>query len=227
MVRRLGDTVARMAGKWTDRLAGKFIVIDGPDGAGKTTQAGMLAEFLRGEGLSVCEVRDPGGTAIGGKIREILLDAANAPMAVECELMLYMASRAQLAQEVIRPALAARQCVLGDRYISSTVAYQGAGGIDPEAVRRAGRIAVGETWPDLTVVLDLPSEEGLARAKQARRHDRMEAKGLDFHRKVRELFLLQAREDPAHFAVVDGSGGVEEVHARLVAAIEDWAAANA
>ena len=227
MGRRLGDTVARMAGKWTDRLAGKFIVIDGPDGAGKTTQVGMLAEFLRAEGLVVREVRDPGGTAVGAKIREILLDRANAEMAVECELMLYMASRAQLAEEVIRPALAAGQCVIGDRYISSTIAYQGAGGIDPEVVRRAGRIAVGETWPDLTVVLDLPSEEGLARAKQTRRHDRMEAKGAEFHRKVRELFLLQARQDATRFAVVDGSGGVEEVHARLVAAIGDWAAANA
>jgi len=227
MARRLGHTVARMAAKWTDRLAGKFLVIDGPDGAGKTTQAGMLAEFLRAEGLTVREVRDPGGTAIGGKIREVLLDPANAPMAVACELMLYMASRAQLAEEVIRPALAAGQCVLGDRYISASVAYQGAGGIDPQAVRQAGRIAVGETRPDLTVVLDLPSEAGLARAKQARGHDRMEAKGQEFHRKVRELFLLQARQAPARFAVVDGSGRVEEVHARLRDAIRDWLAANA
>ena len=129
------------------KLVGKFIVIDGPDGAGKTTQAMLLAEHLRAGGLEVRLVRDPGGTAIGDRIRQILLDRTHGEMAVECELMLYMASRAQLAAEIIRPALAAGQCVLSDRYISSTIAYQGAGGANPEAIRQAGRIAVGQTWP--------------------------------------------------------------------------------
>jgi dTMP kinase len=144
-------------------------------------------------------------------------------MAVTCELMLYMASRAQLAAEVIRPALSLGQCVLSDRFISATIAYQGAGGMDAQSVRQAGRIAVGATWPDLTIVLDLASDEGLARAASARGHDRMEAKGLDFHRRVRELFLLQARQDPAHFAVVDASGTVDQVHARIRQAVEKWA----
>jgi dTMP kinase len=210
-----------------DKLAGKFLVIDGPDGAGKTTQLKRLAEFLRAEGAEVCEVRDPGGTAIGDHVRRVLLDRENDEMAVECELMLYMASRAQLAAEVIRPALAAGQCVLGDRYVSSTVAYQGAGGVPADTVRQAARIAVGETWPDLTVVLDLPSEEGLARVGRSGEHDRMEAKGLDFHRKVRELFLLQAREDPKHFVVVDATGGADEVHRRVRTAVTDWAGEHA
>jgi len=210
-----------MSEQWTDRLTGKFLVIDGPDGAGKSTQLALLAERLEAAGVGVRVVRDPGGTAIGAKIRKILLDRANAPMAVACELMLYMASRAQLAEEVIRPALAAGQCVLCDRYISSTVAYQGAGGIDGKIVHRAGRIAVGETWPDLTVLLDLPSDEGLSRTGEP---DRMEAKGSAFHRRVRELFLLQAREDPARFTVVDAAGSVEAVGARVASAIENWTA---
>ena len=210
-----------------DRLAGRFIVIDGPDGAGKSTQLKLLADFLRAGGAAVREVRDPGGTAIGDRIRGILLDRANGEMSVECELMLYMASRAQLAAEVIRPALARGECVLGDRYVSSTIAYQGAGGVEAQVVRQAARAAVGETWPDLTIVLDLPSEEGLRRAGKGGRHDRMEAKGLAFHRKVRELFLIQAGEDPNHFAVVDGGGSVEAVQAALREALGAWTDANA
>ena len=117
-----------------DTLAGKFIVIDGPDGAGKTTQAKLLAGFLIESGLEVQRIRDPGGTEIGDEIRTILLDNRHHKMSVQCELMLYMASRAQLAQEVIAPALAEGTCVLGDRYVSSTIAYQGAGGADVAAI---------------------------------------------------------------------------------------------
>jgi len=214
-------------GSLANRLAGRFLVIDGPDGAGKSTQVAMLAGVLRAEGVAVRTVQDPGGTRIGGRIREILLDREHGEMGVECELMLYMASRAQLAHEVIRPALAAGQCVLGDRYISSTIAYQGAGGVEAEAVRQAGRIAVGETWPAMTLVLDLPSEEGLARAGKAAGHDRMEAKGIAFHRKVRERFLLQAQEDPGHYVVVDATGTPQDVHRRVRQAVEDWAISSA
>jgi len=202
-----------------EKLAGRFIVIDGGDGVGKSTQVHALAEFLRGQGVALRQVRDPGGTAIGEKIRRILLDKRHGEMAIRCELMLYMASRAQLAAEVIAPALAEGQCVLGDRYISSTVAYQGAGGIDVEDVLAAGRLAVGQTWPDLTIILDLPVEAGLARLSGP--VDRMEAKDLAFHRRVRELFLQQAESQPDRFAVVDATGGVDEVQQRIRAVIAD------
>jgi len=199
--------------EFAEKLAGRFLVIDGPDGAGKTTQATMLAEWLSDRGVDVTTVRDPGGTPIGDRIREILLDNGCAEMTVECELMLYMASRAQLVAEIVRPALAAGRCVLSDRYISATVAYQGAGGSDPTAVRTVGEIAVGGLWPDLTIVLDLPPEAGLARLTDA--PDRMEAKNLAFHRRVRQLFLDQASADPARFAVVDGAGPVPQVQQRV------------
>lgn len=206
-------------------LPSRFVVIDGPDGSGKTTQVELLSAALRAGGVNVCQVRDPGGTAIGEKVRAILLDRGHDEMVVQCELMLYMASRAQLAEQVIGPALAAGQCVLGDRYISSTVAYQGAGGLDTQSVLAAGRIAVGATWPDLTVVLDLPAEAGLERTRRKAgggAQDRIEAKAIAFHRKVRELFLKQAADDPAHFVVVDGAPDAQQVHRRILDVLANW-----
>jgi len=194
-------------------LAGKFIVLDGPDGAGKSTQLASLADFLRQTGVELVRTRDPGGTVIGDRIRQILLDRSHEKMSIACELMLYMASRAQLVAEVIAPALRAGCCVLCDRYISSTVAYQGAGGADVEAILSAARVAVGDVWPDLTVILDIDPAAGLARLTGAK--DRMEAKNLPFHRRVRELFLKQAADHPQRFAVLDASAGTEEVQRRL------------
>jgi dTMP kinase len=217
---------------WTN-LAGKFIVIDGPDGAGKSTQLTMLAAFLRERGLDVVQTRDPGGTAIGDRIRAILLDNAHSEMAVTCETMLYMASRAQLVAEVIRPALSRGACVLCDRFVSSTIAYQGAGGADIEAIRRVADVAVGGIWPDLTVILDLGHDEGLRRAGArvpcpspgghvSPALDRMESKGDRFHQRVREMFLAQAKDQPDKFAVIDAAGTAEQVQERLREKISDW-----
>jgi dTMP kinase len=141
-------------------LPGRFIVIDGPDGAGKTTQLKLLADHLRKEGLAVEVVVDPGTTKIGDKIRNLLLDRDSGEIAAMCETLLFMASRAQLVHERVRPALAARKVVLCDRFISASLAYQGAAGVDSEKIIQLGDIAVEGLWPDVTLILDVTVEEG-------------------------------------------------------------------
>ena len=202
-----------------DKLAGKFIVIDGPDGAGKSTQLKRLAEWFRSLGVEPIETRDPGGTAIGESIRRILLDTEHAEMAVDCETLLYMASRTQLWCELIRPALQSGGCVISDRWVSATVAYQGAGGVDTEAILAIYNTALPGVGPDLTVVLDIDAEHGLARTGRHEARDRMESKDLAFHRKVRELFLRQAEREPERFVVVDASGEPGQVQDRLRQAV--------
>lgn len=202
------------------RLTGKFLVIDGPDGAGKSTQLTRLTDGLRAEGLEVTTTRDPGGTVIGDRIRDILLDGRHGEMAVACETMLYMASRAQLVEQVVRPALAAGRCVLCDRFISATVAYQGAGGADEAQILSVGKVAVGDTWPDLTILLDLDSATGLSRVGSE--PDRMEARGLEFHRRVRDGFLRQAKQRPDRYAVVDATGEADEVAQRIRRVLDAW-----
>jgi dTMP kinase len=208
----------------TDRLQGRFIVLDGPDGGGKSTHVRMLSEAMEARGVSVVTARDPGGTPIGDKIREILLDRAHTEMAIGCETLLYMASRAQLMSEVIRPALEAGSCVICDRWVSATIAYQVAGGTQRENVLMAYRSALDGLWPDLTILLDLPVEAGLARLGKADDLDRMEVKDLEFHRRVRELFLEQASAEPGRFAVVDASTTIDDVHRRLLGTLDarEW-----
>ena len=179
----------------TEKLAGAFVVVDGPDGAGKSTQVDRLVGWLGGLGVAAVRAQDPGGTVIGDRLREILLAGDCAEMSVTCETMLYMASRAQLVAQVIRPALAAGRCVVCDRFVSATVAYQGAGGGDVAEILRVADVAIGHTWPDLTLILDIDAEHGLGRIGSA--PDRMEAKGAAFHRRVREAVLRQAGEKPA------------------------------
>lgn len=207
-------------GDLRDNLAGKFIVLDGPDGSGKSTQVKLLAEFLTERGVKVCPVRDPGGTAIGDKIRAILLDKAHDEMCVQCELMLYMASRAQLVSQIIRPALQSGQCVLSDRYVSSTIAYQGAGGVHVPDILAAAKAAVGGLWPALTILLDMPPETGLARLPAA--PDRMESKNLEFHQRVRALYLQQALQSPAKYAIVDAVGTIESVQKLIRRVFDTW-----
>ena len=171
--------------------------------------------------MIVCEVREPGGTAIGEQIRSILLDPANAEMAVRTEMLLYMASRAQLVSERIVPALRQGQLVLADRFISSTLAYQGtAGGLPLEDIRRVGAIVCQEARPDVTVIFDV--DEATAASRLNPLLDRMEAKGAEFHRRVREGFLSQAREDPDDYVVVDARPSADVVFERLLTALRSF-----
>jgi len=190
---------------------GVFIAIEGPDGSGKTTQARHLVERLSAEGRDVLAVREPGGTPAGERIREILLDPAVGELSAECETFLYMAARAELVRRVIRPALESGRVVISDRYLLSTVAYQGgAGALGAEAVRETGRLATGDLSPDRTVVIDVPARTGLARVKAAGAADRMEGKGLAYHEAVREAYLAEASRD-ASAVVVDGTRSEDEV----------------
>ncbi|HOB73001.1 MAG TPA: dTMP kinase [Phycisphaerae bacterium] len=218
------------------KLAGKFIVFDGPDGSGKGTQLRMLAERLSGEGLEVVCARDPGGTTIGDRIRSVLLDYDLSEMDVRCETFLFMASRAQLVGEVVEPALAAGKVVLCDRFVSSTYAYQGAAGYDVSRLIELGRLAVGETWPNLTLIIDVPTEEGFRRTGRKPHHagrnrkssegqglllsdvrtDAMEARPIAFHRKVRERFRQLPPDYPGKVVVLDGLRPPQQVHEHIV-----------
>ena len=201
------------------RLPGRFIVFDGPDGSGKSTQFARFAAHCRALGVDVCEVREPGGTAIGEQIRRILLDPQNTDMCLMCEMMLYMASRAQLIEQVIMPARQAGRFVLADRFISSTLAYQGAaGGLKEEDILAVGRVAIGPHWPDLVVVFDV--DESVAARRLNPLLDRMEQKGAAFHRQVREGFRRQAREMAQRYLVVDASQGEDAVFAAVVQGLE-------
>ena len=199
---------------WIQRLAGRFIVFDGPDGSGKTTQFHRLARFAAAAGIEVTEVREPGGTVIGEEIRNLLLDPANDVMDTRCEVMLYMASRAQLIAERIRPALRGGHFVLADRFVSSTLAYQGtAGGIAAADILRIAEIAVGDCWPDLTIIFDV--DEATAAKRLNPLLDRMEQKGAEYHRRVRQGYLAQAQQMPDKYAVIDARPDAPAVFTRI------------
>jgi dTMP kinase len=185
---------------------GWLITFEGGEGSGKSTQVRLLAEWLEACGLSVVTAREPGSTRVGEAIRQVLLDPASSPISGRTELLLYVAARAQLVEEVIRPALAGGAVVLLDRYEDSTYAYQGAGRSIPEAeVRRANEVATGGLEPDLTVLIDLPVEDASRRLRaHGRAEDRMEAEARSFHERVREAFRARSESDPARFLVLDG-----------------------
>ncbi len=192
--------------------------MEGSDGAGKSTQARLLAARLRREGWKVTSVREPGGTPIGERVREVLLDPRLDSMTPWTELFLFMASRTQLVEQVIAPALAAGRAVVSDRFVLSSVVYQGlVGKIGAREVLRLAREAFGDWLPDLTAIVDLPAAEGLRRARgRNRRADRVEAKGLGYARKVRRGFLNARKMRLAGRAVViDGRGSEKEIAAQL------------
>jgi dTMP kinase len=192
---------------------GPFISLEGIDGAGKSTQCRLLADFLRARGYEVIACRDPGGTEVGNILRELLL-GHRGNLSLPCEAFLFLASRAQLTVEVIRPALEAGKAVIADRFTLSNVVYQGhAGGLDPQELWTAGRLATSGLEPDLTLVLDLPVAE--AQARRQRPADRMESRGQEFHERVRAGFLTEARRRPEHIRIVDAAGSPESIQQRI------------
>jgi dTMP kinase len=195
------------------KLAGKFIVIDGPDGCGKSTQTKLLAQWLQRQGVATKTFRDPGDTAIGEKIRQILLNPEHIKMSTATEVLLYMAARAQLWEEKIAPALTQKKCVILDRWLSSTCAYQGyAGGFGIKQVVKLATDSLKMPWAELTIIVDIDLKTAANRLSG--QPDRMEAKPREYHLKVREglLLLVEGRKD---FVVVDGIGGIETVHERI------------
>lgn len=198
-----------------------FISFEGPEGSGKTTQIALLAGWLRQQGLAVATTREPGGTAIGDRVRAILLDHAASEMSAETEVLLFSAARAQHVREVIGPWLASGGVVLCDRFADSTLAYQGYGHqlpLDQLAVITA--FATGGLRPDVIVFLDVDVQSGLRRKQQhangdAGQWDRMEAFTLAFHQRVRAGYLAMAAADPARWLVVDANRSVEEVQQTL------------
>jgi dTMP kinase len=170
---------------------GLFLVLDGPDGSGKTTQAARLADWLRARGCDVVTCRDPGGTALGERLRPILLDRSAVPISLRAEMLLYMTSRAQLVEEVIAPALAAGKVVVSDRYLLANIVYQGtAGGLLEEEIALVGMVATAGLLPDLTFVLDVAPE--VAQARVGRSRDRIEDRPLFYKERVRAGFLAAA-----------------------------------
>jgi len=197
-----------------------FITFEGPDGSGKSTQIPLLADALRAEGRAVFTTREPGGTPIGDQIRAVLHDLKNAEMHPHTEILLYAASRAQLVAQEIRPRLARGEIVICDRYADSTLAYQGYGrGLDLDTLRKILAFATGGLKPDVTIYLDVPAEEGLARREQASHEgaewNRLDAEGLAFHRRVRAGYEALIAEEPARWASVCGADDVATVQAAI------------
>ncbi len=195
-------------------LAFMFFSIDGGDGTGKSTQINLFCQWLTEQGHHVVTCRDPGTTPLGEAIRDILLHRSDLAIDRRSEMLLYMAARAQLVAEVIRPALEADKIVVTDRFLLANVVYQGyGGGLDVATLWEVGRIATGGLMPDLTIVLDLPAD--VAAARICREPDRMEREGLEFHVRVRDGYLVEARRQTGQVVVVDASRPVEVVQEDL------------
>jgi len=195
-----------------------FFAFDGLDGTGKTTQMNLFIEWLRAAGRDVVTCVDPGTTPLGEALRAILLGHHHR-IDRTAEMLLFMAARAQMVDEVIRPALAAGKVIVSDRYVLANVVYQGhAGGLDVETIRRIGETATQGIHPDLVFVLDLPPEA--AAARMARELDRMESQGAEFQQRLRAGFLAEAKRDPQRIVVIDAAGEVDPVQRAIRAAAE-------
>jgi dTMP kinase len=219
------------------RLAGTLIVFDGPDGSGKSTQLEYLRQAVEAAGITVTRLREPGGTSIGEQIRDVLLARKNEDMDLRCEMLLYMASRAQLVRQQIRPALDAGHLVLTDRYTSSTFAYQGGGGGIPfDEIQFIADFATEKLWPTLTVLFDIPIDSAMARLhnkgpKSSRPGtdnqsmlfgDRIEVRDLTYHERVRLAYLDQATRWPDRYRLVNADQPVQDVRTELMQTLAEF-----
>ena len=196
-------------------MTGIFVSLDGVDGCGKSTQITLLKDWFEQQGREVLVVRDPGGTKLGEALREILLHRTEIPLVGTAEMLLYMASRAQLVQERILPALAEGQVVISDRYLLANVVYQGsAGGLDTEAIWQVGQIATCGRMPDLTFLLDIDPVISFQRMQG--QPDRLESRGLDYMNRVRQGFLDQARELGTKVVKINATNTIADIHAEIV-----------
>jgi dTMP kinase len=201
------------------QMHGKFIVFDGGEGCGKSTQARLLKQVFESRGAHVLLVRDPGSTTIGELIRAILLNPEHDQMSMRCEMLLYMAARAQMMKESILPALEAGAVVISDRFVSSTLSYQlGGDGLTRDEIEAVAEMAIKGRWPDLTIILDMPPEHSLARVKRAR--DRIELRPQAYHEQVRANYLAQAEAMPDRYRVIAADRSLEQVHADVLAAVK-------
>ena len=198
-------------------MAGLFVTFEGGDASGKTTQIGLLADWLKAQGRTVLVTREPGGSDLGNELRDIVLHRRGF-IAPRAEALIYAADRAHHVHEVVRPALERGEVVLQDRYLDSSVAYQGAGRVlDPTEVKEVSVWATEGLMPDVTVLLDVPADIGLARqASEERAYDRLEAEALDFHQRVRDSYLAIAKENPERVVVIDGTAAIDEVHSAVL-----------
>lgn len=193
-----------------------FITFEGPEGSGKTSQLPALATYLEGLGYKVVCTREPGGTAISDQIREVLTSMKNQELHPRTEILLFLAARAQLVEQVIKPALEAGKIVLCDRYGDSTLAYQGYGhGLDLKILRQMLEFATDHLTPDLTLLLDLEVEVGLARKKKGAEWNRLDAYALAFHKRVREGYHQLIAEEPKRWVTVDATQDIDTVQAAL------------
>ena len=199
---------------------GRLIALEGPDGSGKSTQIELLEKYLKGLGYEVVRTREPGGTQVSEKIREIILDNDNSNMNYMCEALLYAASRAQLVSEVIKPALTSGKMVICDRFVYSSMVYQGIGrGLGAERVKSINEAALDGLEADLTFMITIPYEEGLNRKKMQRTLDRLENGGDEFHKKVFEGYLDISKKCDK-IEVIDGNRSVEEIHEDIINVIK-------
>ena len=202
-------------------MKGKFVTFEGCEGVGKSRQIKMLCEYLSAKNTEYYFTREPGGTFVSEQIRRIILDGKNVTMTDECEALLYAGARIQLIKEELEPRLSRGELVLCDRYVDSSLAYQGkARGLGYEFIKKINSYAFEKCMPDLTLFLDLSPEEAFKRKGGADGADRLEISGLDFHRKVYEGYLETAKLYPERFCRIDASGTKEETAAKIISALE-------